>query len=218
MPRSLPLNPRKIFPPPTTTTTCTPRPRTSRICSAMARTACGEMFSPVWPPRASPLSFNSIRLYLGRFASFIASISVDTAIPVATSNTPCPGRQIKVQAIRSTTLVANGHQIQRQHGLARAFKLSCDPNCGRVVTVGAGGGKAQCQFFPLARGDFHFPGEFDAPRVGDNTLGGVEAHGRAQPAAGWLPAEVIEEDWNLRPLADWNLVGGLFRDNRLLWQ
>ena len=85
MPRLLPLSPRKMLPPPTTITTCTPRSRTSRICSAMLATACGQMFSPVGPPRASPLSFKRIRLYLGRLAVFMACILVAILESVSTT-------------------------------------------------------------------------------------------------------------------------------------
>src|ERR1035437_1005431 len=65
MPCSLPDTPRKIFPPPTTTTTCTPSSRTSRICSAMWRTAWGQMPTPFSPPSASPLSLSRIRENFG---------------------------------------------------------------------------------------------------------------------------------------------------------
>src|ERR1039457_3275114 len=65
MPRSLPVTPRKMFPPPTTTTICTPNSRTSRICSAMRCTASGQMPTPVSPPSASPLNLTSTRENLG---------------------------------------------------------------------------------------------------------------------------------------------------------
>src|SRR6266436_767691 len=71
MPRSLPERPRKIFPPPTTTTTWTPNSRTSRICSAMSCTASGSMPTPLCPPRASPLSLSKTRRYLGCLDSFM---------------------------------------------------------------------------------------------------------------------------------------------------
>src|ERR1051325_2750774 len=71
MPRSLPDRPRKMLPPPTTTTACTPNSRTSRICSAMPRTASGQIPTPLSPPRASPLSLRRMREYLGRGLFFI---------------------------------------------------------------------------------------------------------------------------------------------------
>src|SRR6516162_4441697 len=76
MPRSLPGRPRKMLPPPTTMTTCTPNSRTSRTCSAMSCTASGRMPTPPSPPNASPLSLSRIRLYLG-WASFFIPILRD---------------------------------------------------------------------------------------------------------------------------------------------
>src|SRR5688500_16747915 len=65
MPRSLPCSPRKMFPPPITTTTSTPNSRTSRICRAISLTDPASMPVPVSPPSASPLSLSRIRRYFG---------------------------------------------------------------------------------------------------------------------------------------------------------
>src|SRR5512140_1030178 len=73
MPRSLPLRPRKMLPPPTTSTTCTPSCFTSPICCAIPCTACGEMPIPCSPPSASPLSLSRTRPYLGCFWLFIVA-------------------------------------------------------------------------------------------------------------------------------------------------
>ena len=54
--------PRKMFPPPTTTPTCTPRSWTSFNCSQMDCKIVGSMGSPVSSfLRASPLSLTTIR-------------------------------------------------------------------------------------------------------------------------------------------------------------
>src|SRR5580658_7733642 len=62
-----------MFPPPATTTTCTPKSRTSLICRAISWTASGQMPTPWSPPRASPLSFSRIRRYLA-FKTFFISL------------------------------------------------------------------------------------------------------------------------------------------------
>src|ERR1051325_2879968 len=67
MPRSLAGSPRKMLPPPMTTTTCTPRSRTSWIWQAMSWTESGQIPTPLPPPRASPLSLSSMRRYLALF-------------------------------------------------------------------------------------------------------------------------------------------------------
>ena len=65
MPRSLPVNPRKILPPPTTMTTSTPSWRTSPIWRAISWMASGQMPTPDSPPNASPLSLSKMRRYFG---------------------------------------------------------------------------------------------------------------------------------------------------------
>src|SRR6266487_795775 len=58
--------PRQMFPPPTTTPTCTPRPTTSFSCPATSLVASLEMPKP-WSreTNASPESFRSTRRYTG---------------------------------------------------------------------------------------------------------------------------------------------------------
>ena len=55
--------PRQKLPPPTTTPIWVPRVWASRIPSQMARIATSSNPAPFSPARASPLTFNKMRLY-----------------------------------------------------------------------------------------------------------------------------------------------------------
>src|SRR5213083_950563 len=92
MPRSLPVRPRKILPPPTTMTTSTPSWRTSPIWQAMSWIASGQIPTPDSPPSASPLSLSRMRRYFGGVAWVINWRGC--------SNRPAPS-QIKAKADRN---------------------------------------------------------------------------------------------------------------------
>src|SRR5262245_8741266 len=88
MPFSLPCKPRKMLPPPMTTTTSTPRSRTSRICRARSWTASGLIPTPEALPKASPLSLRRIRRYLG-FCAFVMGREVVTTAMANVNQSEC---------------------------------------------------------------------------------------------------------------------------------
>src|SRR5258706_6455967 len=68
MPCALAASPRKMLPPPMTTATSTPSPRTSAISDAIPSSVAGSMPNPDCPMSASPESLSRIRLKRGAFA------------------------------------------------------------------------------------------------------------------------------------------------------
>ena len=130
MPRSLPLKPRKIFPPPTTTTTCTPSSRTSRICSAMCCTASGQMPTPFSPPSASPLSLSRMRENFGFLAVVIKLEARAASAKFLTAG--APNRQIKAADQHKMDLRNKKGVLADAFEILRNFQLALSPTWNRT--------------------------------------------------------------------------------------
>jgi len=76
MPTEPPATPRKMFPPPITTATCTPMFTTSATSSTMRTMVARLMPKASSPISASPDSFNKMRLWAGRVWSMGISLNV----------------------------------------------------------------------------------------------------------------------------------------------
>src|SRR5262249_46605935 len=77
MPCAEAASPRKMLPPPMTTATSTPRPRTSATSAAMLSRVVGSMPKPAAPMSASPESLSRMRLKRGVAAGTASAMGGD---------------------------------------------------------------------------------------------------------------------------------------------
>src|SRR3990172_8036743 len=135
MPNWLAWAPRQKLPPPTTTATWMPRSLAVLICAAMRLTAPGSMPKARSPIRASPLTFNKMRLYGASPICALLLAKLESREPPDADVLPRRGDSLLHKVLDGLRGVLDERLLHEHRFLGRALGV------GRELVLGDGEGR-----------------------------------------------------------------------------